>query len=66
MPPPAPLLYRHARIMPVLSKQLAFDLVILILHSFFSYYQTLVVLSLDWETKVESAGFKSMEIMESV
>ena len=52
--------------MPVLSKQEAFDLVILILQSFFSYSQTLVVLSFDYETKVLSAGFKSIEVMESV
>jgi hypothetical protein len=47
LPPPAPLLYKHANIMPVLSKQLALDFVILILQSFFSYSQTLVVLSFD-------------------
>lgn len=59
-------MYRQARIMPVLSKHAARLLLILILHIFFSYSQTLVVQSLEQETKVESAGLRSIDVIESV
>ena len=56
----------QAKIIPVLSKQAALLLLILILHYFFSYSHTLVVQSFEQETKVESAGFKSIDVIESV
>lgn len=60
------LRYIQANIMPVLSKHAALLLQILILHYFFSYSQTLVVQSFEQETKVESAGFRSIDVIESV
>lgn len=50
----------------MLSKQAALLLQIRILHCFFSYSQTLVVQSLEHETNVESAGLRSIEVIESV